>query len=57
MGLELTTLELSDIVGVVVFTEVVGLVFAALVVVVPATECVEARVEAAAVVPVPAAPE
>jgi hypothetical protein len=51
VGLELTTLELGDVVG------VVGLFFAALVVEVPATECVEAGVEAAAVIPVPAAPE
>ena len=56
-GLELTTLELGDVVGVAGFTEVVGLFFAELVVVDSATGCVEAGVEAAAVVPVPAAPE
>jgi hypothetical protein len=57
VGVELTTLELGDVVCVAGFTEVVGLFFAELVVVVPATEFVEAGVEAAAVVPVPAAPE
>jgi hypothetical protein len=57
VGLELTTLELGDVVGVAGFTEVVGLFFAALVVVDPATDCIEAGVEGAAVVPVPAAPE
>ena len=57
VGLELTTLELGNVVGVAGFTEVVGLFFPALVVVDPATDCVEAGVEAAAVVPVPAAPE